>query len=195
MTLCGEKYLFSPLERASSKTCQMVHNARTDMSSLTVDIGDCVMIRKNAGKEHELQSRVRSPTRIVEAEPGLIFVVENLIHFKNTYQTRAKGRSVPRDRTSSVGVRRINAASWALWLEMSIDQKDESCKKYKEMHKTKIGWIWYDDDEEGTWEPIFDISKDMHADLKVYHHATGKQTWNVNSQIIFLRNTSYSWTL
>lgn len=65
-------------ERRSTRA-RLVHNAKTNILPLNIEVGDYVLIRTHAMRNHKLQAKWRRPMKIFEANSSLAFIVESIV--------------------------------------------------------------------------------------------------------------------
>lgn len=57
---------------------QQVHNDRTNVLPISIEIGDYVMIHTHAKRNHKLKSLWRGPMKVVDSKSSLSFAVEDI---------------------------------------------------------------------------------------------------------------------
>lgn len=118
------------------------------------------------------------------AQSDLVFVVGDLL---NAHQCTVQAQMiVPHQIT-----RRKEGASYELVQQMKhfdkryhLVEEITDVQKNKKAYKVKIRWTGFDDDEDMTWEPIFNIRDDLPDVLQAVSHTAGER--NLKREIIDL---------
>lgn len=58
---------------------QLIQNAETNVSPLNIEVKDHVFIRTHSLGNHKLQTKWKGPMRVVEAKPGLVFILKIIV--------------------------------------------------------------------------------------------------------------------
>lgn len=70
----------SKRNRMNRTRAQKWQNAKTNVLPLNITVGDYVMIRTHAKREHKLQFRWRGPMLVKDAKSSLVFIVQDLVN-------------------------------------------------------------------------------------------------------------------
>lgn len=79
---------------------QKIHSVRTNVTPITLDIDDYVLIRMHAKKNHKLKSTWRGQMRVIKSKSDLVFIVEKIasaqqhtMHAQKVFHIRSHRRA------------------------------------------------------------------------------------------------------
>lgn len=129
---------------------QKIHNARTNVTPITLHIDDYVMVRTDVQRKHKVQSIWRGPMRVIESKSDLVFKVEDIIN--------AEQHTVHAQRIVSYPVTQQGAEASNELLEQAahFDKKYHlvdsiaGVQKRSGTYEVRIRWAGYENTKEDT---------------------------------------------
>lgn len=163
---------------------QKIHNARTSVTPLNIAVGDYVMIRAHARKEHKLQTKWRGPMLVKETKSPLLFVVEDITNAQHL--TVHAQRMVPYPVTKGNERASEELLEQASHYDLTYHLVDEirGIRKRKGSYEVLIRWMGLNNDDEMTWEPLENIRDDLPGILEDDLYTPGDR--NLKREIIDL---------
>lgn len=157
------------------------HNAKTNVTPLNINIGDYVMIRTHAHRNHKLESKWRGPMLVVEAKSTLVFVVKDINN--GSQQTVHAQRMIPYPISRNATMISEELKQQATYYDTNFHLVQEICdiRERRGEFQVLIRWAGLDEDEDRTWEPIRQIRDDLPGVLEDYLHTSGKRNIKRNA--------------
>lgn len=163
---------------------QLIHNAKTNVLPLNIDIGDYVMVRVSVKGNHKLQSKWKGPMRVIEARSDLVFVLED-INDARTLTAHAQ-RLVPYPITTRTKQALLELKQQAADYDTTYHLVDviKGVRKRGREFEVLVKWLGFDADQDETWEPVGTMKDDLPGMLEDFLHTSGDR--NLKRQIIDL---------
>lgn len=167
------------------------HNAKTNVTPLNINVGDHLMIRTHAQRDHKLQSKWRGPMLVNEAKSALVFTVEDLSNAKQ--QTVHAQRMLPYTISTTTAHISEELIEQAIYYDTTFLLVDEICdiRTRNGEFQFLIRWAGLSEDADRTWEPLSQIRDDIPRVLEDFLHTAGNRNLKRNTLDLYFNERLY----
>lgn len=169
------------ISRGTKQGVQKCNNAKTNVLPLNITVGDYIMTRNHAKREHKLKSHWCGPMPAKEAKSSLVFFVEDLIDAKQvTVHTQlvipfAINKTPPRASEEF----KQQAIHFDTTFHLVDDIRDT--RKRKGEFQVLIKWSELEEGLEMTWKTLHQIRDDIPGVLKYFLYTAENRSLKRNA--------------
>lgn len=123
---------------------QQTQNDHTNILSVNTEIGDHVMIRTHAKRNHKLQSLRRGPMKVIDPKSSRVFTVEDITTHRHLVVHAQRMVPFPATRFGEHALRELKEQAVHYDSNYNLTDAIKEVRKHTEEYEmlVSVGWFW-----------------------------------------------------